>query len=111
MAKHTIWASILVSSIALVGACGGDKPAVDSPDDAAADAAGDAPSDDDASGDVAADAPADKPSDGIVRDADGDGKPDGEGGGCEGKNETQCKINSACAWTDAGKCAEASGGM
>lgn len=50
-----------------------------------------------------------KPSDGIVRDADGDGVPDAEGGsGCEGKTETQCKINMACAWSDDGKCVKAS---
>jgi hypothetical protein len=111
MAKHTIWASILVSSVLLLGACGGGTPPADSPDESPADS-GDPVADatDDASvGDVAEDAPADAPADGIIRDADGDGKPDGDGGGCEAKNETQCKINSACAWNDAGKCVEAKG--
>jgi len=45
--------------------------------------------------------------DGIVRDADGDGVPDDAGGGCEGKNETQCQITAGCAWSDTGECVDA----
>ena len=83
-------------------ACGG-PPAVDSPDDAVADdAANDVPStDDDAPGDGV------KRSDGIVRDADGDGVPDDQASSCKGRDETACKINSNCAWTDAGSCTDA----
>jgi hypothetical protein len=82
-------------------ACGG-PPAVDSPDDAAADdAADDMPSTDAAPGDGV------KASDGIVRDADGDGVPDDQASGCKGRDETACKINSNCAWTDAGSCTDA----
>ena len=53
-----------------------------------------------------------KPKDGIVRDADGDGVPDDkQQSGCEGKTETQCKINTSCAWSDDGKCVDAKAGM
>ncbi len=51
------------------------------------------------------------PADGIVRDADGDGVPDDTGEvTCEGKSETQCKINSNCAWSDQGTCVDAGAG-
>lgn len=100
MAKPQLFTTAVVSSLVLLSACGGGAPAVDTPEDAAGpttDGASAGPSDDAA-----------RPKDGIVRDADGDGKPDNTASGCEGKNETQCKINSSCAWTDDGKCVEAS---
>lgn len=91
--------SFIVSS-ALLMACGGGQSETKTADEAAPTEEGGAET-----------PPAEgesKPSDGIVRDTDGDGVPDDkQAGGCTGKNETQCKINSACAWTDDGKCVEA----
>ena len=48
------------------------------------------------------------PSDGIIRDADGDGQPDAKGVDCGAMDETKCKINSGCAWTDEGTCVDGS---
>ncbi len=90
----------LLCGMACLVACGPSTPAADTPDDAIS---GDALPE----GGDPADAPA-PPSDGIVRDADGDGVPDDASDKtCEGKNETQCKINAACAWSDQGTCVEA----
>jgi hypothetical protein len=115
MGKNILIVAALVTSIPLFAACGGGTPAPEAPDAEGAmdDAAGDA---DDAAGDAAGDAGdaagdgdgSGPPPGGIVRDADGDGKPDDAGSGCADKNETQCKINSNCAWSDGGKCVDAS---
>jgi hypothetical protein len=99
MAEGNLLTTLLIAFA--LAACGGSTPAADSPADAAAD-----PSTAAADG-SAGDAAAPAPKDGIMRDADGDGVPDNTGGGCTGKNETQCKINSSCAWTDEGTCVEA----
>ncbi len=83
--------------------CGGATPAADSPGDT--DEAQPDPGD-------GSEAPDAKPAGGIVRDADGDGVPDDESkSGCDSKNETQCKINMECAWSDDGQCVKAKGGM
>lgn len=88
---------IRIMPIALIAtslACGGSQPASDVPTDA--DGTEDSTADDGAAA---------APKDNIVRDADGDGVPDDqEKSDCESKNETQCKINMACAWSDDGKC-------
>jgi hypothetical protein len=101
MAKKIRYALSFIVSSALLMACGGGQTETKTADEAA-------PSEEEggADGPEAGDT---APSDGIKRDTDGDGVPDDQqGGGCAGKNETQCKINSACAWTDDGKCVEAS---
>lgn len=85
---------ILNAPLALVG-CGGGATGPDAPGN-------------DEGGPEGTPATDPKPSDGIVRDADGDGVPDEEGGSdCDGKTQTQCQINMACAWSDDGKCVKA----
>jgi hypothetical protein len=108
MARGNLITSLLVA--AAMSACGGNNtPPADSPDDAMADGSGDGSGDVtvDGSGDGSEAAVPDAPKDGIKRDADGDGVPDDTASGCQGRNETQCKINSTCAWTDDGQCVEA----
>jgi hypothetical protein len=99
MTKKIRFACLFIVS-SILSACGGGKSPAKAPDDAPP-ADGNAP-------EPTAETTA--PSDGIVRDADGDGVPDKEGGGCEGKNETQCKINSDCAWSDQATCVPAGNG-
>jgi hypothetical protein len=100
-----MWRHLLVVlfSSALLFACGGGQPNADGPGDVDTDGAGEG------EGEGPIDA---KPKDNIVRDADGDGTPDDqEKAGCDGKNETEGKINMECAWGDDGKCVKAKGGM
>ncbi|MBW2458180.1 MAG: hypothetical protein JRI68_26990 [Deltaproteobacteria bacterium] len=95
MAKHLL----VLTSVLTMAACGGGTLPPDGPEGQGLD--GDVPSADGA-GDAT-------PDDGIVRDADGDGVPDDSGAAaCEGKTETQCKINSNCAWSDQSTCVAAS---
>lgn len=82
-------------------ACGGAQPPAEGADDAATEAADSGPEVEAAPEEAA------PRNDGIVRDADGDGVPDDAGGGCEGKNETQCQITAGCAWSDTGECVDA----
>jgi hypothetical protein len=112
MMKHTMHAALLAL---LVGACGGEQATPETPDDALT-SGGEDTGNGDASGDASGDGETTDASDGgetsdandgIVRDADGDKKPDAATD-CKSKNETQCKISSACAWSDDGKCVEAS---
>jgi hypothetical protein len=93
--------SLLVVSFVLCAACGGGQTTSETPEETASPAEGGGDSE-------AAPAETSKPADGIVRDADGDGvSDDKQAGACAGKNETQCKINSNCAWSDSGKCVDA----
>jgi hypothetical protein len=99
-------AAVVMSGALAVG-CGGKTPGPDVPD--APDTPDtDVPSADDATGDVPT---ADAPSDGIIRDADGDGTPDGDSSSCDGLDKTKCQISSGCAWSDGDKCVEAKGSM
>ena len=111
MTKHTLYAALVASSVLFVGACGGGQPATETPDDAVGDGAAETGEGETGDTEPAADtgdgSETDKAGDGIVRDADGDSKPD-TASDCKSKNEKQCKISQACAWSDEGKCVEAS---
>lgn len=105
-----------LSGAALTLGCGGGSPSVDSPVDSPD---GAMPGEDEMVMDEMPDDTPDEggevaPSsggDGIVRDADGDGKPDDEFAGCDGLSKTKCQITSGCAWSADEKCVEASGPM
>ena len=99
MAKKARYSWAFTVSAALVMACGGGQTETKTADEAPPTEEG---------GEAVETGGESAPSDGIMRDADGDGVPDDkQAGGCEGKTETQCKINSACAWSDDGRCVEA----
>ena len=101
MARKIRYSLSFIVSSALLIACGGGQSETKTADEAA-------PTTEEGGAETQPAGGESAPSDGIVRDADGDGVPDDkQGGGCTGKNETQCKINSACAWTSDGKCVEA----
>lgn len=88
--------------LAFLVACGGATPPAVDADDAAVPDADEVTTD--AADSVADEAPSNN---GIIRDMDGDGKPDEAGGACSEKNETQCKISAGCAWSDDGSCVDA----
>jgi hypothetical protein len=100
MAKKIRFSSLFVFSLCV--ACGGEQSTPETPADSE-------PTEEGAAVEEAEPASTGKPDDGIVRDTDGDGVPDDkQAGDCEKKNETQCKINDKCAWTDKGTCVPAS---
>jgi hypothetical protein len=105
MSKRAVF---LLCCASMLVACGGGQGEADSAADLEGAGSEDGAGDEGGGDETKPPAPAD----GIVRDADGDGIPDNEeASGCEGKTETECKINMDCAWSDDGKCVQAKAGM